>query len=270
MASNDGQLHSASRKDTGYKHASTLHLLYHELHPSQSAYGYALATDSFRAHLDLFADLEKRPGRTMHPAITFDDGHRSNFEQALPLLLSYGVTARFFITAGWTSTRAEYMTWEQLRTLQHEGQQIGAHGWSHRLLTHCSEGELETELGKTRRVLEDKLGSAITTISLPGGRYDRRVLAACRRTGYTQVFTSVPRAQTSTDAELIGRLNLRAGVTLPWLEAALTPGSSVLRRLQLSYQVKSAAQRTLGDALYMKLWAVLNSAEAGDHPASTL
>ena len=32
-------------------------------------------------------------------------------------------------------------------------------------------------------------------MSLPGGRYNRHVLTACQQAGYTQIFTSIPRAE---------------------------------------------------------------------------
>ena len=114
----------------------------------------------------------------------------------LPILQSRGLTAQFFITVGWTGKKPGYMGWPELRALHESGQMIGAHGWSHTLLTHCSEKDLQTELSSARLTLEDKLGTSITTMSLPGGRYNRRVLAACQEAGYTQIYTSVPRAET--------------------------------------------------------------------------
>src|SRR6185437_12879132 len=122
-------------------------------------------------------------------------GHLSDYEHALPLLQARNLQARFFITVGWTGQKPGYMGWNELRSLHEAGQQIGAHGWTHTLLTHCSDKELATELGQARLTLEDKLGTAITTMSLPGGRYNRHVLAACEKQGYTQVYTSIPRSE---------------------------------------------------------------------------
>jgi peptidoglycan/xylan/chitin deacetylase (PgdA/CDA1 family) len=61
--------------------------------------------------------------------------------------------ARFFITAGWTGKKPGYMGWEELRSLHEAGHSIGAHGWTHALLTHCSEKDLQTELSSARFVL---------------------------------------------------------------------------------------------------------------------
>ena len=92
------------------------------------------------------------------PEVTFDDGHISNFEYALPILQSQNLKAQFFITVGWSGRRPGYMGWTELRQMHEAGQSIGAHGWTHSLLTHCNEKDLNFELGNARLTLEDKLG----------------------------------------------------------------------------------------------------------------
>ncbi len=192
------------------------------------------------------------------PEMTFDDGHISNFELALPVLQSRGMIARFFITAGWTGKRAGYMGWPELRSLHASGQSIGAHGWSHILLTHCGKNELDRELTGARHLLEDKLGTSVTTMSLPGGRYNQRVLTACREAGYSRIYTSQPSAEQIFKGYMVGRLNIRGDMTLEWLRSVFQPGSHVLSRLERQYRVKAAAKKLLGDGFYEKLWAVLN------------
>lgn len=248
-------------------HQRRIYLLYHEISPTQGKYMYALSRDAFRRHLELFARVRTADSNWLWPEITFDDGHVSNLEYALPLLSEFGIAAHFFITAGWTSERPDYLTWEQLRELQQAGQRIGAHGWSHTLLTHCSDDQLDMELRGARHRLEDKLGTPVTTMSLPGGRMNQRVLEACRRAGYQQVFTSIPRAETSDSAALPGRINLRTDATAEWLEALLRPGSTLLQRMERTHRLKEAAQRALGDRLYAKLWAILNRASS-DAPSA--
>ena len=132
-----------------------LFLLYHEIRPGESRYSYAIESGMFERHLDLFVRLREAQNCEIWPELTFDDGHSSDVEIAAPLLQSRGLTARFFITAGWTGTKTGYMGWPEVRSLHEAGFTIGAHGWSHKLLPHCSEGELQTELSKSRRTLED-------------------------------------------------------------------------------------------------------------------
>jgi len=164
------------------------------------------------------------------------------------------------------------MGWRELRSLHESGQLIGAHGWSHALLTHCAPGDLGVELGKAKSVLEDKLGTSITTMSLPGGRYNRRVIAACREAGYTQIYTSVPRAEHETLGFTVGRVNVRGDSSPKWIGSLLQPGSRALAKMERQYRIKAVAKNVVGDRLYDKLWALLNRKEpdgddAGDYAA---
>jgi peptidoglycan/xylan/chitin deacetylase (PgdA/CDA1 family) len=218
-------------------------------------------TGQFEKHVDLFLKLRKTDTSYLYPEITFDDGHISNFESALPILQSRAIKAWFFITTGWTGQKPGYMGWQELRALHEAGHQIGAHGWSHTLLTHCDPSQLQKELLEARLTLEDKLGTSITTISLPGGRSNQRVLAACRDAGYTQVFTSVPKAESQPAGFTVGRLNIRGDMTIDWIAKLFERESGVLSSLQRQHQIKATAKTLLGDRLYEKLWALLNRQE---------
>ncbi|WP_348267228.1 polysaccharide deacetylase family protein [Edaphobacter paludis] len=247
----------------------SLHLLYHELRPISSDYSYVVATSAFEEHLNLFRQIRETEGCSLRPEITFDDGHISNLEYGMPLLQSRGFIAQFFITVGWTGQKKGYMDWQELRELHGSGQMIGAHGWSHTLLTHCSKDELDGELRRSRLTLEDKLGTSITTMSLPGGRYNRRVLAACEEAGYTEVYTSIPRAEQTPHGSIIGRLNIRGDMKRDWIASALRPESGVLSRLGQQYRIKTTAQALLGDSLYGKLWSLVNRQESDSDAGAT-
>ena len=237
-----------------------LHFLYHELRPAKTRYSYVTPCDEFQAHCELFARVRQGSGRFI-PEITFDDGHDSDARYALPILDRFGLRATFFITAGWTGTRAGFMSWAELRELQAAGHDLGAHGLTHKLLTACSASELDAELAGARKRLEDGLGSEVTLMSLPGGRANGDVLRACFRAGFHQVFTSNPRAEQMDEPRTVGRLNLHAGTTVPWLERVLDPESGALARLTRVHRVKAIAQRVLGDRAYRKLWALANREE---------
>jgi hypothetical protein len=243
-----------------------LYLLYHELRPSRSNYSYIVETGDFERQIDLFLKLRESRQSELWPEVTFDDGHISNFEYALPILQSHAIKAWFFVTVGWMGRRPGYMGWQELRALHQAGQQIGAHGWTHTLLTHCSARRLHSELVDARLTLEDKLGTPITTMSLPGGRYNRRVLTACREAGYAQIFTSIPRAEPEPTVSTVGRLNIRGDMSLEWISKLFEPGNKVLLGLERQYQMKAAAKSLLGDRLYAKLWAIFNRQEPETEP----
>ena len=255
-------LRVASKSSEPARHPlRTLHLLYHEIRTGGSRYSYVMDASAFEKHLDLYAQLRQTGRPPVLPEITFDDGHISNLQIAAPMLQARNLTARVFITVGWTGERQGYMGWPELRLLQQAGHTIGAHGWSHTLLTHCNARELHDELSNSRLALEDKLGIPITTMSLPGGRHNRRVLAACEQAGYTQVYTSVPKAESLPLGPTVGRLNILGDMQPEWIARLFLPDSAVLSALHRQYRIKEAAKSLLGDSLYEKLWALRNRKE---------
>lgn len=246
-----------------------LHLIYHELRNDPSSYAYALECSAFEQHCDLFARLRHGDSTTFHPVVTFDDGHRSNYEFALPILQRHGIVARFFITVGWTNQRPGYANWHELRALHANGHHIGAHGWSHALLTHCTASELDRELTSARHALEDGLGVPVVTMSLPGGRSNDQVLQACWNAGYEQVFTSFPRAESPVwrPRTTIGRLNIRRSTSPAMLDALLKPASGALRSLERQEHLKGAMKAIIGDKAYAKVWALLNRQQPEADPS---
>jgi peptidoglycan/xylan/chitin deacetylase (PgdA/CDA1 family) len=243
-------------KERGGTRLKNLYLLYHELSDASRDYSYVVDSTAFAEQLDLFTRLQKGTGP--RPELTFDDGHRSNYEVALPLLCARDMKAHFFITAGWTGVRSGYMGWNELRALHEAGQTIGAHGWSHALLTHCDVAKLQTELCSARSLLQDKLGIDVTSMSFPGGRFNRRVLAACWEAGYTRLYSSTPRVETLPLGAIAGRLNIRRDMSLAWIADLFHSDSRVLRRLGFLDRLKTASKAVLGDGIYAALWAQLN------------
>jgi hypothetical protein len=238
-----------------------LYLLYHELRSTETRYSYVTGTGMFQKHLDLYVRLRQADNADLWPEITFDDGHISNLELAAPLLQSHGLTAHFFITVGWTGKKPGYMGWPELQALHAAGHTIGAHSWTHALLTHCDDQQLQTELSHARLTLEDKLGAPIKTMSLPGGRYNRRVLSACEQAGYTEIYTSIPRAETLPLGATIGRLNIRGDMQPEWIAGLFAPDGKLLDSIGQQYRRKEAVKKLLGDKLYAKLWALVNRKE---------
>jgi peptidoglycan/xylan/chitin deacetylase (PgdA/CDA1 family) len=233
-----------------------LHFLYHELSSVPQAYTYVLHQDAFRAQLDLLRQPSK--SKRIAAELTFDDGHVSNYDIAYPMLADRGMTATFFLTASWIGKRVGYMDWNQARNLYAAGQRIGAHGWSHKLFTHCSPEELKLELVAARKLLEDELGAPVTSLSFPGGRFNKRIVAACVDAGYTNMFTSTPQLTTLPIGPLTGRLNIRGDWNLSYIESLLDPEEDVLRGLEREDKLKNLAKKILGDNLYGWIWSAAN------------
>lgn len=227
-------------------------ICYHTVLPvEESSFVYNVAPADFLAHMQLVA----RHGAPSL-AVSFDDGHASVHRHALPALEQEHVSATLFITAGWIGERAGYLNWKQLAEIAHLGHPIGAHGWSHAMLTHCDDRALAEELHRPKQTLEDRLGREVTALSLPGGRGDDRVLTACAATGYRQVYTSDPCALPARrcGVEVIGRFMARRDMPSSTLARLLSGDPEPLRALRRRRELGRRLKGLLGDRVYHWLW----------------
>ena len=233
------------------------YLAYHEIAGQSSKYFYSVTQDQFREQL---LRLQVRPvgGRVdaVRPKITFDDGHISQYDFGLPALQESGVQAIFFVTAGWADLRKGYMSWQQLTELQRLGHEVQSHGWSHRFLTACSLPDLRYELEHSKKWLEDKLGTQVNAISLPGGRWNRQILDACADLGYRRVFTSdpFPLPKLAAGLDLYGRLMVPKTMRVETIQRLLDGHGISIYKLRVKHLARTAAKRYLGDAAYRSLW----------------
>lgn len=229
-------------------------LTYHEITPRRSAYVYSATASELEEHIQLIGSVV-HPLRS--PAVTFDDGHVSQFTHALPVLERGRQKATFFVTAGWTGSRSDYMTWPQLRELAALGHGVQAHGWTHALLTHCTPDQLAEELRRSKQILEDGLGSPVNAISMPGGRWNDSVLAACAREGYRYVYTSDPYAgmKKAGGVMVAGRAMIRCRTTAPELLRLLHSEHGIWSREKIQFRLKRSVRAVLGDHAYHRLWS---------------
>jgi peptidoglycan/xylan/chitin deacetylase (PgdA/CDA1 family) len=88
-------------------------LAYHEVMP-ESDYSYCVTPGSFAQHLALFDSVAKDVGSKLPLQITFDDGERSQYLNAAPLLAEHGISATYFVTPGLIGTAAKFLGWHEL------------------------------------------------------------------------------------------------------------------------------------------------------------
>jgi peptidoglycan/xylan/chitin deacetylase (PgdA/CDA1 family) len=232
-------------------------LCYHSVNPAPSY--LSLSPARFEAHLAWLAEhsqvvsLEElvacpRGSGGPHVAITFDDGYADNHEHALPALRRYGMTASFFVTAGFLDRDAEVMAhlshvwrashealpplaWSAVGELRAAGMSIGSHTWSHRNLALLSPAEAEHDLTRGREVIEARLGARVPAVAYPWGKLGRHVteatFAAARRAGHELGGISLPRAVRRSDpalriprvgvgAEAVERLAAKVTGSIDW------------------------------------------------------
>ena len=105
--------------------------------------------------------------------ITFDDGYQDFLTEAMPILKQYGFTATVFLATGRiqeTSMRLEgvdYLTWSEVRELHQDGIEFGSHTVTHPDLRCLGPEQIEYELGFSKEVIEQHLGTAINSFAYP-------------------------------------------------------------------------------------------------------
>jgi peptidoglycan/xylan/chitin deacetylase (PgdA/CDA1 family) len=114
------------------------------------------------------------------------------------VLKEFGLKAHFFILVGRVGTEG-YMNWDQVKELHRAGMTIGSHGMSHCFLTELNDAELACELTDSKKLLEEVLGTAVDSLSIPRGFYNARVLEKAAQAGYKTVFASDNRIAIKAD-----------------------------------------------------------------------
>jgi len=140
------------------------------------------ATMSLKNLADYFGGGFSLPDKPI--IITFDDGLISQYVNALPLLQKYGFTATFYIFTNPIGRSKNYMSWEQIKSLDDLGMEIGSHGTYHLFLNKIGINELEKEVSTSKKTIEEYLNKDITAFAYPFGAYNEQSVEAVKNFGY--------------------------------------------------------------------------------------
>lgn len=204
----------------------------------------------------------RRPSPQPGVAITFDDGHASNYVHALPALLRHGLRAAFFITPAWIG-RAGYLDWSQARDLLDHGMVVGAHGLDHTLLSTLPEAQVRFQLREARRLMHEQLGRGPEYLSLPGGAGGARVVRLAHEEGYRVVAGSVPgRCGRGGAGRAVPRFAVRRQDSLSSFRGLIEQRTGPLLRAGMRHHVLARLRAVVGPSVYERLrdswarWAV--------------
>ena len=146
----------------------------------------------------------KRGEKSIPPkcaVITLDDGWKSQYEIAWPILRKYGYPFTLFIytdyVRGGPKSGGESLGWEQLAEMRDAGVDIQGHTASHHDLTKMPRTAafpdygawLWNELNGSKQQLEQHLGIKVNALAVPYGRYNSQVREAAHRAGYEAILT---------------------------------------------------------------------------------
>ncbi len=247
-------------------------LIYHKLSFYYDKNKYVFLASEFRKHLDAIKSLRMNPltvdqvhestkdnesGYNKNILLTFDDGNISDFNISFPILSIYNFVATFFITTDWIGTDG-YMSSSQILKLSQSGMSVQSHAKSHNFLDEMTENKLHEELKDSKQILEGIIGKPVTSLSIPGGRLNERVIACAGSLGYRYIYTSVPfQCDQVQDVKIIGRIGLRQPMIIDEFKRYLKATPMTIIKLKSKQFIKTKLKLMLGGRLYYVLWKII-------------
>jgi folate-dependent phosphoribosylglycinamide formyltransferase PurN/peptidoglycan/xylan/chitin deacetylase (PgdA/CDA1 family) len=160
--------------------------------------------------LERALDVLRSGARLRRPlaVLAFDDGYRSVWDFARPILVAQATPACCFVCTGLVGTDDErlehdganpvrayldFMGWEELQALCDQGWTVGAHTISHARLARCRGETLRREVVEPVAAIRGKLGQRAIALAYPfGGRDDIQEEGRClvRDTGYVACLSN--------------------------------------------------------------------------------
>lgn len=129
--------------------------------------------------------------------ITADDGWRSFYDIAFPILKKYGFTATLFINADMITGTSKTLSWDQVRELSDGGVDIQNHTKSHRNLAKPVKNEtfkeyfdaIVSEIIIPGQTIKNKLGKEVKYLAYPYGETNLMIISILKKNGYRGAFT---------------------------------------------------------------------------------
>ena len=199
--------------------------------------------------LDLGTLLE--PSTQHGVALTFDDGMRSVFTHALPVLRDYAAPAHLFLTTGMVGGQVcwktrpgdaptfEMLKWDDVEKLHQGGVRIEAHTTSHPDMRELNDEAIATECGEADRIIEQRLGRQPEYFAYPFGYRNARAIDYARSRYRASVTTALGELKGGEDPAALPRLDsyyLRTPWVFRQLDATLPRAylamRGVMRRLR--------------------------------------
>ncbi len=139
--------------------------------------------------------------------LTFDDGYKDFYTDALPVLQKYHVKATAYIITGFLG-RPNYMTVDQLKAVKASGiVEIGAHTENHIDLNHATVKKQTEEIVNSKKYLEKLFSQPVTSFAYPSGRFNQDTVKIVQAAGFTNAVSTNPGTQvTNTNRFVLFRL----------------------------------------------------------------
>ncbi len=118
--------------------------------------------------------------------ITIDDGYKSFYEHAFPILKKHKIPFSLFLSTKFVSNekKSDFMSWEMIEELSKNKGQILNHTDSHPKLLELQINEVEKEFNLAERKIISKIGRLQRVVSYPYGESNLQIQELVRKMGY--------------------------------------------------------------------------------------
>lgn len=130
--------------------------------------------------------------------ITVDDGHRSVYTAAFPLVQKFQIPVTLFVYPSAISNASYALTWEMVKEMKQSGLcDVQSHSYWHpnfkqdrrRMAAAEFEQAVEMQLMKSKARIEAELGGTVEMLAWPFGIYDDWLIGKAAEAGYRAAFT---------------------------------------------------------------------------------
>jgi peptidoglycan/xylan/chitin deacetylase (PgdA/CDA1 family) len=125
--------------------------------------------------------------------ITFDDGFKDNYTDALPVLKSYDLPAAVFVALNYLE-KDMALNKDEMKEMQSNNITIGAHTITHRVLSEITGEEAHEEIIASKSKLEALLNARVDFFAYPYGKTGRDVtsehVSMVRQAGFRAAFVT--------------------------------------------------------------------------------
>jgi peptidoglycan/xylan/chitin deacetylase (PgdA/CDA1 family) len=146
--------------------------------------------------------------------LTFDNGYRTHFTQALPVLRRLGWVADENLQLSGLPPSQGGLNAHEVRGLVAAGWELDTQGFTHADLPELGETQLDYEVAVARRTIQRLYHVRASWFCYPSGRYDPLVAEVVKEAGYEGSTTVVPGwASPTSDPYRLPRIRVLGGTT---------------------------------------------------------
>ncbi len=190
---------------------------YHDFSGSEPETAMRIGVEKFRKQMQTLKDLDipvismadfvawKDEGKAIPErsvVITIDDGWKSVYTDAFPVLKEFGYPFTIYLYKDYVDGGGKALTTDMILEMMQNGATIGCHSASHpypqtvkknrRKGREAFQGFLEVEMGQSKRFLEQTFRVPVKTYAYPGGFFTEEMVKSAPEFGYSHLFTVQP------------------------------------------------------------------------------